>query len=177
MLSVVALAGPGDDARSGDITDVREAVVRSLGWLVSAAVVGVVRDVVLAGAPSLDLGDIADHAGCSLAQAEDEAELIAKAVALTRSDVVLVLRAGHQPDGPLIEELERIGERGATRRPALILAAPDTFIQRVLPNRCPVVGILLPRSSLESDRTLAFRAQVRRHRGAARLATRLRAIR
>ena len=119
MISAVVFT---PDAWTGeDIARQRETVVRSLVWLVSAVVSGVVRDVTLAVPSGLGLSEVADQSGCALIQADSEAERIAQAVRGTREARLLVILAGFQPDAGLIEEIghfhaARAG--GRDRRPA-----------------------------------------------------------
>ncbi|MFV0281305.1 MAG: transposase, partial [Rhodoblastus sp.] len=63
MLSAIVLAPNGADPLSARAN---EAVARSLGALVGAAVANVVRDACIVGAPQAGLAALADHAGCAL---------------------------------------------------------------------------------------------------------------
>ena len=170
MISVIVLVP--DVHRSDDADRFREIVARSLVWLVSAVVAGIVRDVTLAGPATLGLDEIADEAGCKLVEADDEAERIGAAVAGSRDARLLVMRAGYQPDATLTADLDAFLRRAAPDAAALVLAAPETLLERILPGRALVVGVLVPVRRLGEG---SFRQLVRRSRGAVRL--RVRAVR
>ena len=144
MISAIVLAA--DLRQDDDLGHVRELVVRSLVWLVSAVVSGVVRDVTLATPPGFGLSEVADQSGCNLVQEETEADRLAAAVAAARTDRLLIVRAGYEPDGRLSEELDTFMRRRGVEEVALIRAAPDTAIQRLLPDRAPVVALLVPKA-------------------------------
>ena len=147
MISVAILAGDGPD----DPERARVAVARSLGWLVSAVVAGVVGDVVIAATPQLELVDIADQVGCELVQAMSEQDRIRGAVARMRRPFVLVMRAGYAPRGPLVEEIDARLREGppdaGSYPPAALLLAPSTLVQRLRPSRAPIVGVLASREA------------------------------
>jgi hypothetical protein len=148
MLSVIILC---ETTRSPDSALVPEAVVRTLGALVSASVHGLVRDVVLAGPQHANLGLIADHAGCSCVEAASEAECLRRALALVRAEDLLVLRPGHILETGFIDEIEDLLAEGALHGGRRIYAAPGTYWQRLIPALLPVVGLV---ASIESCRTL-----------------------
>lgn len=165
MISAIVLA-------TGDPPErVRELAVRSLAWLVSAVVAGVVRDVIAACPSSWPVADVMEHAGCALVTAEAEAGRLAAAIALARCERVLVLRLGFQPEGPLVAEIDAAQPRLAADAAALLLEAPSSMLQRVFPDLAPVVGLLLPRQHLMGERTYGELA--RSARGGLRLRTRL----
>ena len=111
-----------------------------------------------------------EHAGCALVKAEREAERLAAAVKLAKCERVLVLRLGYQPEGPLVAEIDAAQPR---LRPgmAALLEAPATALQRLFPDRAPVVGLLLSRELLSAPSS--FRDLARAARGGLRLRTRL----
>ena len=165
MISAIVLATGDPPERA------RELAVRSLAWLVSAVVAGVVRDVAAACPASWPVADVMEHAGCALVTAAGEAECLAAAAALAKCERVLVLRFGFQPEGPLVAEIDAAQPRLAPDEAALLLEAPASALQRLFPDRAPVVGLLLPRERLTPERT--FRDLARAARGGLRLRTRL----
>lgn len=125
-----------------------EALVRTLAALVPAAIEGLIRDVTLAGLKSHgQLFNIADHAGCELAQADDLQGVIAAGLKSARSDLVLLLCAGFAPNAGYVDE---IGDRfqSAQMSSALLLRRePETFLTRLLPQFSPVRGVVAKRSA------------------------------
>ena len=170
MISAIVLGR--DDAANSD--EIREIVVRSLIWLVSAAVAGVVRDVTLAMPPGAPLHDIAEQAGCEIVEAATEEDRLAAALRKSRCDRVLVIRAGFQPEGALLEEIAAWDRRGRPQRAALLLAAPRNLIERLFTSRADIVGLLATRERCAGFAT--FRALVRSFKGSPRLHTRVRPI-
>ena len=169
MISVVVLVeGP---CRQRD--DMLVVTARSLVWLVPAVVAGAVRDVVLATPPHLGIDAVADQVGCELAETDDS-HLLQAGLYRARCEEVLVLRAGHQPQGDLVGEIEiRCRERGLTR-PVLLLAAAASLLERVFPNRAPVVGVLTTKQRAAAAAT--FTDLVRASGTADRFASRLQPI-
>jgi hypothetical protein len=106
------------------------ALVHTLSILVSAAVVGVVRDVVVADAGSSDeTGEIADIAGCALlVSGAPLAERLHEAVGAARGDWLLFLRPGTVLEASWIEEAARFvtdaENRGRTELAAVFRAQP-----------------------------------------------------
>lgn len=143
MISAIVLAP--DTARSADVEHVREVAVRSLVWLVSAVVSGVVRDVTLAVPTGLGLSEVADQVGCAFVEADGEADRLVEAVKVSRGMRLLIIKAGFQPDGGLPDEIDSFVRRSSADAVALVLAAPATAAQRLLPDRAPIVGVLVPR--------------------------------
>ena len=144
MLSVIVLTGYGSNAASP------EAVVRTLAALVPSVVEGLVRDVTLAapvGAPQIR--DIADHAGCTLAESGSGAALSA-GFAAARGDLILVLLAGRAPGAGFSGEVADRFEVAASRAPrsAILRAEPDKFHRRLLPALAPVEGLIVRRPDL-----------------------------
>ncbi len=149
----------------------QDLVIRSLSWLVSAAVAGLIGDLTLAASAGLQLDGVSDAVGCRLVVADDEGRRLRAAADQVRGGTVLVLKAGFAPGSELIEELAR---REGAAYPALLLAAPTTFWQRLLPDRAPSVGILAPAPSCRQ--AADFAALVRSCRGGTRLAARARPL-
>lgn len=137
----------------------RALVVRSLAWLVGAAVAGIVGEVVIAARADLDLADIADAVGSRLAEADGEGGRLAIAATALRSDRVLVMVAGYAPDAAFAQEIARLAAPTAR-----LLAEPATLTQRLFPARAPVVGVLVPAAMLRGAE--GFAALARASRGA-----------
>lgn len=172
MLSAVVLV-PGDWPGQ-DLALEREIVVRSLVWLVSAVVAGVVRDVTLAVPPHLGLGDVADQAGCNLVVGGDEAARLGLALDGAREARLLLLKAGFQPEDGVIDELEAFERHRRGEAVARLLAAPEHFLERLFPNTSPAAGLVLSRGGVAP---MPFDALARRNRrGAVVLKARARSI-
>jgi glycosyltransferase involved in cell wall biosynthesis len=94
------------------------ALVHTLAILVSAAVSGLVRDVVVADQDSQDeTAEVADMAGCTvLVSSAPLAQRLGQAVAAARAPWLLFLRPGAAPDSAWATEVERFIEN-AERRP------------------------------------------------------------
>ena len=165
MISAIILATGDPPERA------RELAVRSLAWLVSAVVAGVVRDVTAACPPSWPIDDVMEHAGCSLVRMTSEPESLATAAASAKCQRALVLRLGFQPEGPLVAEVDAMERRLAPDETALLLEAPSRLVERLFPDCAPVVGVMLPRDALGG--APAFRALVRSGRRGVRLRTRM----
>ena len=142
MISVIVLAP--DAPYADDVGYAREIVVRSLVWLVSAVVAGVVRDVTLAVPAGLGLSEVADQAGCELILADHEAARLDLALVGMRERRVLVLKTGFQPANGLIEEIDSFVRRAPREGAALVRSEPETPLARLFPNLAPVVGVLMP---------------------------------
>jgi hypothetical protein len=129
-----------------------EAVVRTLSSLVPAAIEGLVRDLVLAGLTGQgDLRNIADHAGCELAEADDPSAVLAQGLRLARGDALLILRAGRAPERALFEEVSDLADGLHRRRALRIQAAPETFLSRLVPALAPTAGLLALRGALPAQ--------------------------
>src|SRR5271154_3319461 len=110
MLSVIILCEAAQASAGASVAP--EAVVRTLSALVGASVRGLVRDVVLAGPQDASLALLADHAGCGSVEAASEADYLRRALALVRSEHLLVLRPGHLPETGFIDEIEDLLAEG-----------------------------------------------------------------
>lgn len=150
----------------------RETAVRSLAWLVSAVVAGVVRDVVVACPPTWAVEDLMDHAGCKLVQAPEEEARLAAAAALAKCERVLVIRVGFQPEGQLVGEIDGLDRGALDNGGRLLLRAPSRLIERLFPDRSPPVGLLLDRERLRTAPT-TFRALSRQMRRCRRFRARM----
>ena len=166
MISAIVLAPDGQD---DDVERAREIIVRSLVWLVSAVVSGVVRDVTLAVPAGLGLSEVADQSGCGLVQEDDEAARLDASVRQSRGPRLLILKAGYQPDAGLAEAIDSFIRREADDAVALVVAAPETAAQRLFPYRAPVVGVLVNRDFCLKRRSKSFAALTRALRRGMRL--------
>ena len=156
MLSVIVLAG----AETGSFS--AESVARTLASLVPAVVEGVVRDVTLvAPAGVAHLRELADHAGCALAEAAAGDFLLA-GLAAARGDLLFIVLAGRAPDPGFTVEVVDLFDKSSERAPrsALLRAEPDTFPQRLVPALCPAEGLIARRGDL--SRNISTFADVRR---------------
>lgn len=149
----------------------RELAVRSLAWLVSAVVAGVVRDVTASSPPSWPIVDVMEHAGCALLQMSPEAERVRAAAAFAKCERILVLRLGFQPEGPLVAEIGTAHARLELIEPALLLEAPSRFVERLFPDRAPIVGALLPREAVRA--AASVKELIHKASGGLRLRTRM----
>ena len=134
------------DAQGQDVARESERLVRSLTWLVSAVVSGVVRDVTLAGREALGLAEVADQAGCGLVAGADEAERLRQAVAASRNPRVLILTSGFLPGDTMIGELDALTRPLAREAAVRLQASTGTLRQRLLPGGLPTVGVFAPTS-------------------------------
>ena len=171
MVSAIVLCS--DDVPRG--RDAREVVVRSLAWLVSAVVAGVVRDVTIAVPSRFDLGEIADRVGCEIVHAEYEAERLRGSAEKARSSKILVVKAGYQPGDQLIEEIDARGGLPGDQQTAVMLAEPSTFLERLAPNLAPIVGVLASKEQVLGAESFAKLAQA--CKGGGRLVARARPLR
>ena len=124
-----------------------EEAARTLAFLVSAAVQGLVRDAVLIGEDSPALRYVADYAGCTLVTESEPAKALSAALASARGEHMLVLRAGYAAESPLIDEIRDFLEFGRGREGVcgLVRETPGGFVQRVLPGMSPLAGLVAPR--------------------------------
>ncbi|SFK12751.1 hypothetical protein [Methylocapsa palsarum] len=155
MLStIVFMESQTETTRQG--RDPLEALVRTLASLVRANVEGLVRDVAIAGPFGLDLATVADHAGCGLFEAKNEAGWLRLAIEAARGPEVFLLRSGRAPDAGFIEEAgdflasaSRAGLSGDGRsRAARMTCAPENFVERLFPRAAPAAGLIAPRALL-----------------------------
>lgn len=141
-----------------------EAVVRTLSAMVPASIAGIVADLKIVGPLDfVELGAIADHAGCEMYADASEAEALRRGLAACRREFVLAIRAGYGPGPGFLEELAdlpnmsfraavlregRVGWFGlvlkgayvavAAPKPALLALQPEGFdqlVRQVRPDR------------------------------------------
>jgi hypothetical protein len=170
MITAIVLAS--ESQSDADVEHAHEIVVRSLVWLVSAVVSGVVRDVILAAPPGFGLSEVADQSGCALVQGEEERDRIAEAVAAAREPRLLFLRVGYQIDPKIAEEIDVFVRREPADASALIVAMPETARQRLFPGRTPVIGAVVSRATMISSPPESFARLVRASRKGKKLRTR-----
>jgi hypothetical protein len=147
MISAIVLVPGGawrGAARDGEL------LVRSLVWLVSAVVAGIVRDVTLTGPEGLGLADIAEQSGCAVVEDDSEAERLTKAVALSKQPRLLILEFAFQPAESMIGELDSLARVMGLDESAHLLATPATAWQRLFPSRSRTVGLFAPASRCRS---------------------------
>lgn len=154
MISAIVFVA---DAKRPEAERERERLVRSLIWLVSAVVAGVVRDVTLAGPSALGLADIADQSGCDVVEGERESERLRAAFVASRGSRLLVLEAGYQPSEGMIGELDGVARMIAPEASVRLLASPATPWQRLFPDRTPTVGLFAPADRCRALRNADFR--------------------
>jgi hypothetical protein len=145
MLTAIVLANPQEKqvlARRAP-----EEAARTLAFLVSAAVQGLVRDAVLLGEDSAALRYVADYAGCTLITEPNAGRALAAALAAARSEQVLLLKAGYAAEPPLIDEIRDFLEFGRGREGVcgIVREMPGGFLQRILPSTSPLVGLVARR--------------------------------
>lgn len=145
MLSAVVMVS--SQAVPGSGNSPADAVARTLGSLVPAAVEGVLRDVTIAALNGMDsLERIADHAGCGLIQAAQLETAIINALRGARDSSVLLIRAGRAPETGFPEEIaEFLGDGG---KEALLRERPQTFLTRLFPGLAPPAALIAPRDRL-----------------------------
>jgi hypothetical protein len=125
-----------------------EAVARSLGALVRAAVEGVLRDVAIVGPEGDDLAVLADHAGCEFIETASTQQGLSQGLARMRGDIAFILEGGYAPPSGFIEEASDVLREGELFRGALLRCAPHSFITRLAPGLARPVGALVARSTL-----------------------------
>jgi hypothetical protein len=127
-----------------------EAVARSLGALVRAAVEGVLRDVVIVGPGGDDLAVLADHAGCAFVETDSAKDGMTRAVAQMRANILFVLEGGYAPPSGFAQEVDDLLLDAANFRGALLRVAPDTLVTRLAPGLARPVGALALRHDIRS---------------------------
>jgi hypothetical protein len=127
-----------------------EAVARSLGALVRAAVEGVLRDVAIVGPGGDDLAVLADHAGCAFVETGSSKDGLARAVAQMRANILFVLEGGYAPPSGFAQEVGDLLLDAANFRGALLRVAPDTLVTRLAPGLARPVGALALRNDIRS---------------------------
>jgi hypothetical protein len=164
MLTAIVLINPQE--KQGLARRAPEEAARTLAFLVSAAVQGVVRDAVLIGEDSAALRYVADYAGCTLVTESEPPKALAEALAAARSDHVLLLKAGYAAESPLIDEIRDFLEfgRGRDGVSGRVREIPGGLIQRILPGTSSLVGLVAPRDKCRAARAGDLAGMARRLR-------------
>jgi hypothetical protein len=123
--------------------DLAEVLARTLASLVTAKVEGLIGDVRIAGPGGRNLGNLANHAGCALI----EADWLGLALQAARGPDVFLLRCGLAPEAGFIEEAGDFLAKNTKdkSRAACLRAAPESFLERVFLSLAPVAGLIAPR--------------------------------
>jgi hypothetical protein len=145
MLSTIVFCE--DKPASPPGRDLGEVLARTLASLVTAKVEGLLGDVRIAGPSGKGLGAVANHAGCALIEAENEAEWLRLALQAARGPYVFLLRCGRAPEAGFIEEAGDFLTRNTNdrSRTACLRAAPESFLERIFPPLAPVAGLIASR--------------------------------
>ena len=153
-------------------------LARTLASLVTAKVDGLLGDVRIAGPAGKGLGAVANHAGCALIEAENEAEWLRLALQSARGPDVFLLRCGRAPEAGFIEEAGNFLAGKIKDQPcaARLRAAPESFLERVFPPAAPLAGLIAPRGLLLRSPRGGFQKLARCIGPAATLKTRARRI-
>jgi hypothetical protein len=169
MLTAIVLAN--SQKKQGLAPSAPEEAARTLAFLVSAAVQGLVRDAVLIGQDSAALRYVADYAGCTLVSESEPAKALGEALTTARSEQVFLLKAGYAAEPPLIDEIRDFLEFGRGREGAsgLVRAMPDGFVQRVLPGMSPLAGLVARRDKSRAANARDLTDMARRLRPAVTL--------
>ncbi|MGA8601690.1 MAG: transposase [Beijerinckiaceae bacterium] len=154
MLTAIVLANSQE--KQAFARGAPEEAARTLAFLVSAAVQGLVRDAVLIGADTPALRYVADYAGCTLIGESEPAKALAGSLEAARSEHIFLLKAGYAAETPLIDEIRDFLEFGRGREGVcgVVREIPGRFLQRVLPNTSPLAGLVARR-----DKTRAAKAR------------------
>jgi hypothetical protein len=166
MLTAIVLAN--SQGKQGLAPQPPEQAARTLAFLVSAAVQGVVRDAVLIGEGSAALRYVADYAGCTLVTEPDPAKALGEALAAARSEQVFLLKAGYAAEPRLIDEIRDFLEFGPGREGVcgLVREMAGGFVQRVLPSTSPLAGVVATRDKSRAAKARDVSDMVRRLRPA-----------
>src|SRR5947199_8571356 len=113
MLTAIVLANPQEKQELARRAP--EEAARTLAFLVSAAVQGLVRDAVLIGEDSAALRYVADYAGCTLVTESEPSKALSAALACAHAEHVFLLKAGYAAEPPLLDEIRDFVEFGRGR--------------------------------------------------------------
>src|SRR5947209_7534884 len=176
MLTAIVLANPQEKQELARRAP--EEAARTLAFLVSAAVQGVVRDAVLIGENSAALRYVADYAGCTLVSEGEPAKALAEALTAARSEHVFLLKAGYAAEPPLIDEIRDFLEFGRGREGVcgLVRETPGGLVQRVLPGTSPLAGLVAPRDKARAANARDLADMARRLRPAVTFKARARRL-
>ena len=102
MLSTIVFCE--DKPASPPARDLVEVLARTLASLVTAKVEGLLGDVRIAGPAGKGLGNVANHAGCALIEAQNEADWLGLALQAARGPDVVLAVCERAPEAGFIEE-------------------------------------------------------------------------
>jgi hypothetical protein len=150
MLSAIVFCEDKPQAPTG--RPLAELLARTLASLVTAKVEGLLGDVRIAGPAGKDLSVLANHAGCALIEADNEADWLSIALQEARGPHVFLLRCGRAPDAGFIEEARDFLAGNSKDRPraAYLHALPESFAERIFPSLAPVAGLIASRDRMLS---------------------------
>jgi hypothetical protein len=161
MLSTIVFCEERVIAHSG--RNVAEVLARTLASLVTAKIEGVLCDVCIAGPAGQEIHVLANHAGCSLAEAEQERDWLWIALQAARRQDVFLLRCGFAPEAGFIEEAQGLLKANAkVSQAASLRSAPCGFLERVFPSLSPVAGLIASRDDLLRASPCGFQKLARR---------------
>ena len=142
MLTAIVLANSQE--KQAFARGAPEEAARTLAFLVSAAVQGLVRDAVLIGADTPAVRYVADYAGCTLIGESEPAKALAGSLEAARSEHIFLLKAGYAAETPLIDEIRDFLEFGRGREGVcgLVRETPGSFVQRLLPGMSSLAGLV-----------------------------------
>jgi hypothetical protein len=143
MLSTIVFCEDKPASASG--RDLAEVLARTLACLVPAKVEGLLCDVRIAGPAGRGLSLVANHAGCALIEAENEADWLSLALQAARGPDIFLLRCGRAPEAGFIEEAADFLAAKDSSRAAWLRAAPESFLERVFLSLAPAAGLIAPR--------------------------------
>jgi hypothetical protein len=148
MLSTIVFCEDKPAGRPG--RDLAEVLARTLASLVTAKVEGLLGDVRIAGPAGNGLSLVANHAGCALIEAENEADWLGLGLQAARGPDVFLLRCGRAPEAGFIDEAADfvVADTKDQLRAACLRAAPESFFERIFPAAAPLAGLVAPRGLL-----------------------------
>ena len=140
--------------------DLAELLARTLASLVTAKVEGLLGDVRIAGPAGKNLSILANHAGCDLIEAENEAAWLGLALQEARGPNVFLLRCGRIPEAGFIEEAGDFLASHSKDQPraAYLHALPESFIERIFPSLARSQVLSPPAISCWPRRAAAFQS-------------------
>jgi hypothetical protein len=176
MLTAIVLANPQE--KQGVARRTPEQAARTLAFLVSAAVQGLVRDAVLIGEDSAALRYVADYAGCTLVSESAPAKALSTALAAARSEQIFLLKAGYATEPPLVDEIRDFLEFGRGREGVcgMVRQMPEGSVQRFLPGTSPLAGLVAPRDKSRAANARDLADMARRLRPAVTFKARARRL-
>ncbi len=137
-------------------------LLRTLAALVPITVEGTVRDVtLLVVGENRDVENIADEAGCRVAQAADFGTGLRQSLAASRSDWICLLLAGTIPGPTFGEDVSTALDEAEDFGRALFLRSGGGLLGRYIPAFSTIAGIIAPKTRLASAACGSFADVVR----------------